>query len=280
MLIAGQPFSRALIDNAAPPLVTAMAELGEATGNLPLALESALGWLQQRQRLRDNALRNLFYPLLVLVVALGIALAALLVLVPQIAALIPNTAEVTGMAAWVLNISAAVNAQPWWWAVVGVGMLAAVWAVRVSWRYGLLARVWHSAQFLTALAAATAASLSLDAALRVAAAVLPKRTLAHQQVQQTVAALAAGEAVSAALQRLDFLTPSARAWLPLIDQTGSPAMVLQPAAAQAQQQLGDKLAWLMTLAPPLAVLLAGGVVATVLLSLWPLLYQLPTLGVS
>src|ERR1041385_3987018 len=81
----GTSLSRAMMesDGAFPPMASAMAEAGEASGKLDESLGRLAETLDRAEALRQTIVSSLVYPALLLVVATGVILVMLLFVVPQ-----------------------------------------------------------------------------------------------------------------------------------------------------------------------------------------------------
>ena len=81
----GTSLSRAMTeaDGAFPPMASAMAEAGEASGKLDESLSRLAETLDRAEALRQTIVSSLVYPALLLVVAAGVILVMLLFVVPQ-----------------------------------------------------------------------------------------------------------------------------------------------------------------------------------------------------
>src|SRR6478672_2668951 len=81
----GSALSRAMMDSDGvfPPMASAMAEAGEASGKLDESLGRLAETLDRAEALRQTIVSSLVYPALLLVVASGVILVMLLFVVPQ-----------------------------------------------------------------------------------------------------------------------------------------------------------------------------------------------------
>lgn len=66
-----------------PPMAAALAEAGEASGKLGLALKRLAGTLEHAEALREKVTSALIYPVMLLCVAFGVILIMLLLVIPQ-----------------------------------------------------------------------------------------------------------------------------------------------------------------------------------------------------
>src|SRR3954468_24473312 len=89
----GSALSRAMMDSDGvfPPMASAMAEAGEASGKLDESLGRLAETLDRAEALRQTIISSLVYPALLLVVATGVILVMLLFVVPQFEDLFSDT---------------------------------------------------------------------------------------------------------------------------------------------------------------------------------------------
>src|SRR5436305_1188664 len=89
----GSALSRAMMDSGGvfPPMASAMAEAGEASGKLDDSLGRLAETLDRAEALRQTIISSLVYPALLLVVATGVILVMLLFVVPQFEDLFSDT---------------------------------------------------------------------------------------------------------------------------------------------------------------------------------------------
>ena len=91
----GVPLSRAMAARGAmfPPMASAMAEAGEADGRLGDALERLAQTLNRSEEVRRLVVTSMIYPIILVVISLGVILMMLLFVVPQFESLFAGAGD-------------------------------------------------------------------------------------------------------------------------------------------------------------------------------------------
>lgn len=199
----GQPLSRAMARNIAlfPSMARAMAEAGEANGQLGQALARLADAMQQSDDLRALIGTAMIYPIILVVISVSVILVMLLFVVPQFDGLFAQAADkLPPESRFVIGLSRALRTYGLYLlgGIVVVGMIARTWLSQPGTRagadsvvlrvpmLGVLVRHIETARFSRTLGALIDGGVALPAALAVA-----HRTISNQVMAAAVAKAAA-----------------------------------------------------------------------------------------
>lgn len=291
-LAAGRPLAEALPRAAFPADVRATVAAGEAAGRLPALLARLADMLEADVALRGRMLAALAYPALLLLVAVAVVAAMLAFVVPAIAEqLAASGQQLPAITRAVLALSAALNAG-WPLLLILLLALAAGWIaaardprLRLA-RDRLLIRLpvigaWlaelEAVRWARLMATMTAAGLPAAEALLLAAPGLRNAAWADA-TRRMAAQVRAGQPLSAGLP----LLPRAPDILVALTRSGEAAGRLAPlldsAATTLDRELADRTRAALALVEPAVIVLLGGVVGLIILSVLLPILQLNTLA--
>lgn len=292
---AGTPLSVALrrLGRVVDPFVAGMVDAGEQSGELPAMLERAGTTLIQRAETGQAVRRALSYPIAVLCVAGGVMLALMWRVVPLFAELFEGLGVPLP---WSTRVLLETSAGLDRWGLSGVLTTIAIGLVWWHWHRGRRGRrVWRTllgrlpfaggvlqrtavAGGCRMLAMLLRAGLPLTEALAITAkcAEEPDARLALLRLRRAVSR---GDGLRVALER--------DRWWPLLvvqcasvgETTGRLDTMLMNAAETCERDLRHDLATALTLLEPAVMVLVGGVVGAMVLSLYlPLFSLMQTMG--
>ncbi|MCF4164790.1 type II secretion system F family protein [Zavarzinia compransoris] len=199
---SGLPLARAMAeaDGLFDPTAIALAEAGEAGGDLAGALASLAETLERQAELRRTLNAALFYPAMLLVVALGVILLMMLVVIPQFETLFADLGgDLPPVTALVVGVSRFIREQGLWLLIglvlagFAASRLLALPAVRLALdrrilRLPVLGRLVAeagTARFARTLSALVDGGVALPTALAIAG-----RTLGNRHMAAAVAPVA------------------------------------------------------------------------------------------
>jgi type II secretory pathway component PulF len=264
-----------------PPFYLSMVEVGEATGTLAAVLDRLAGARERDQKTRGKVISALTYPLLLVVLSIGVVVFIMVSVVPGIkdmimgsGAPIPDTARLV------------ISASDW---LIANGMSLAVWlclallAAALLWertrlpqlmrgaalRLPVLGRILMKAevaQFCRILGALTAAGMTLPASLKLISTTgLSRRVTDTARAMET--ALRRGEDFIAPLEGSGIFPPLLARMLKVGSETGN----LTPGINRASEVLEDELDRLvdrsLALLGPLIIMTLSVLVGFIIVSL-------------
>ncbi|NJR78323.1 type II secretion system inner membrane protein GspF [Sphingomonas corticis] len=275
-----------------PPLYRAMVAAGESSGTLPTILERLSVLLERQAEIRGKLLTAMAYPTILAVVAMGVVIALMAFVVPQVVEQFDTVGqELPLLTRLVIALSALITG--WWWLILLLVGLAAMagwaalrqppvrlafdtWLLRVP-LLGRLLRDLHAARMARTLSTMVASRLPLLEGLNLTAGTIHNRRLKAASDEITDA-IRGGGSLSSAMRRtavfpplLVYLTASGEA-------AGRLDEMLERAADYLEREFDRFTATAMSLLEPAIIVVMGAVVATIVLSILLPILQLNTLA--
>jgi len=290
---AGAPFAKALGQHAREfsAIYIAVIGAGEQSGHLDLVLERLADDLQAQQELRGKLLAAGLYPAIVSLVALMIVLFLLAYVVPQVAQVFSNNQRsLPFLTNAMLALSEAVQ-NFWLYGVVFIvaaGLVArqalkqpglrlrfdAAWLTLPL--LGRLARGYNAARFASTLAMLATAGVPILKALQAAADTLSNAALRHD-AQDALVLVREGAPLATALAQHPRFPRLLVMFSRLGEQTGTLPVMLQRAANQLSAEVQRRALQLATVLEPVLIVLMGGMVMLIVLSVMLPIIQLNNL---
>jgi general secretion pathway protein F len=280
----GSALSRAMMDSGGvfPPMASAMAEAGEASGKLDESLGRLAGALDRAEALRQTIVSSMVYPALLLVVATGVILMMLLFVVPQFEDLFSDMAasKLPAMTKVVLGASRFVRSY---------GLLAALvlaiggtvfyrWLKRPHVRrafhrrllsvpaLGTVIRNAETARFARTLGSLLDGGVALPTALGIA-----QRSIANvhmsEAIDKVTRGLKQGGGLSGPLAATGLFPPMALSFLRTGEETAQLGLMLNRLADVLDRDVRTAIQRMISFMTPAITVLMGAVVATVIASI-------------
>ena len=288
-VLEGSSLSQALAQQPATFAgeLVAMVGAGEQSGKLPLVLENWADYLESRAALKQQVVSSLAYPAIVAVVALLMVLGLMTYVVPQIVGVFQNAKATLPLLTQIMMGASNVLRS------YGIYLLAVLvtfgFVLRALLRQPVPQRAWHAwllrAPMIGGLVqaaqterfASTLAILIRGGVPMLSALDAAKRTLSNQVlVQQVDAAIdhvRSGSTLARSLSQAQNKAPTKERMANLLthliasgEATGRLPDMLTRAASLQGAILSRKLQTLTTLLEPAIILVMGGVVLTIVLS--------------
>ena len=275
-----------------PPLYRAMVAAGESSGTLPTILDRLAALLERQAEIRGKLITALAYPAILAVVAFGVVAALMIFVVPQVVEQFDTVGqELPFLTRMVMALSAFLAG--WWWVlaliVVGGGVLG--WrllrerAIRLafdSWLLrlpllGRLLRDLHAARMARTLGTMVASRLPLLEGLELTAGTIHNRRL-RVASDQIVEAIRGGGSLSSAMRRAAVFPPLLTYLAASGETAGRLDEMLERAADYLEREFDRFTATALSLLEPAIIVVMGGIVATIVLSILLPILQLNTLA--
>lgn len=282
-VLDGRSFAQALGDypQTFGDYYRASVAAGESSGQLGRVMDLLSGFVETRAKNRQTVQLALLYPAILAVVSLAVIVALLTFVVPDIVRVFTSRgAELPFLTRALIAVSDFINA----WGLVtlaaivatilGVGAILRRPAVRLRW-HRLLARApvtrtfvlkANAAQFAGTLSTLTVSQVPLTDALEAAAQTVPNLYI-RARVQAASARVREGTALSRALAEADIFPPMLIAMVASGEAGGVLGATLTRAADDQARDLNALVAALVALVEPAVLLLMGGIVMLLVLSI-------------
>jgi general secretion pathway protein F len=275
-----------------PALYRAMVSAGENSGTLPTILER-LADLQERQaQVRSKVLTAIAYPVVLAAVALFVVTALMMFVVPKVVEQFETVGQqlplLTRIVIGISNLL--VN---WWWALLFVAMLAGFvfwralrdssvrlrfdrWLLRLP-LFGRLIRDLHAARMSRTLATMVSSRLPLIEGLALTTGTIHNRALKAAS-EDIVTSIRGGGSLSAALRRAGVFPPLLVYLAASGEASGRLDTMLERAADYLEREFDSFTSAALSLLEPAIIVIMGGIVAVIVLSILLPILQLETLA--
>lgn len=275
-----------------PPLYRAMVAAGESSGTLPTILERLAVLLERQAEIRGKLITALAYPSILAVVAMGVVSALMIFVVPQVVEQFDTVGQQLPLLTRLVMALSAFLAG-WWWllvlggALLGLGAWQALknpairlgfdtWLLRVP-LLGRLLRDLHAARMARTLGTMVASRLPLLDGLVLTAGTINNRRL-RVASDDIVDNIRGGGSLSAAMRRTGVFPPLLTYLAASGEAAGRLDEMLERAADYLEREFDRFTATAMSLLEPAIIVVMGGVVATIVLSILLPILQLNTLA--
>ncbi|WP_374297286.1 type II secretion system inner membrane protein GspF [Sphingomonas sp.] len=275
-----------------PPLYRAMVAAGESSGTLPTILERLAALLERQAEIRGKLITALAYPTILALVALGVVTALMMFVVPQVVEQFDTVGqELPFLTRMVIGVSDLLVG--WWWLMLLFVVLAGLggwqalkvpsirlsfdsWLLRVP-LLGRLLRDLHAARMARTLGTMVASRLPLLEGLTLTAGTIHNRRL-RVASDDIVEAIRGGGSLSAAMRRASVFPPLLTYLAASGEAAGRLDEMLERAADYLEREFDRFTATALSLLEPAIIVVMGGIVATIVLSILLPILQLNTLA--
>ncbi|MDB5662485.1 MAG: ral secretion pathway protein [Sphingomonas bacterium] len=293
-VVEGRRLSEAMTREAAsfPPLYRAMVSAGESSGSLPTILERLADLLERQAQVRGKVLTALAYPIVLAAVATGVVFALMVFVVPQVVEQFDTVGQTLPLLTRIVMALSSFLAT-WWWAVliglVALGLLG--WQAmrdphvrltvdRTILRIPLLGRLirdLHAARLARTLSTMVSSRLPLLEGLVLTTQTIHNRALRVASAN-IVEAIRGGGSLSAALRRSGVFPPLLVYMAASGEASGRLDTMLERAADYLEREFDAFTATALSLLEPAIIVVMGGIVALIVLSILLPILQLNTLA--
>lgn len=275
-----------------PALYRAMVSAGETSGSLPVILERLSVLLERQAEMNGKILTTLAYPSVLAVVAMAVVTALMVFVVPQVVEQFDTVGqELPFLTRAVMGVSSFLVSY-WWLLVlcltlVTFGTWRALKNPRIKLAFdtrilklpllGRLLRDLHAARMARTLATMVASRLPLLEGLTLTGGTIHNLRL-KQASDEIIEAIRGGGSLSAAMRRTGVFPPLLTYLAASGETAGQLDDMLERAADYLEREFDRFTTTALSLLEPLIIVVMGGVVATIVLSILLPILQLNTLA--
>jgi general secretion pathway protein F len=295
-LVEGHRLSDAMArqGEAYPPLYRAMIAAGESSGALPSILERLADLLERDQQVRSKVVTALVYPAMLAATALLVVIALMTFVVPKVVDQFDSMGQTLPLLTRIIiALSDLMRGYGWIAIVAGViaaaglaqGMRSPAFKLRVDGLVlrlpvlGRLIRNLHAARLARTLATMIASGLPVLEGLLITARTV-RNTVLRDATLGMAASIREGGSLSAALRRAGVFPPI----LIYMASSGEGSGKLEPMLARAAEYLEREFntftAVALSLLEPAIIIVMGGLVALIVLSILLPILQINTLALG
>lgn len=279
---------------AFPPLYRAMVAAGEGSGALASILSRLADLLEREQQVKGKVLTALIYPIVLAVVALGVIAALMVLVVPKVVDQFESMNQsLPLLTRMVIGLSNVMIGWGWLAALlIGLGVLGGAAALRNpaarlafdGWLLrapviGRLTRDLHAARMARTLSTMIASGVPVLEGLTITARTVPNRRL-RRATEDMAEAVREGGALSAAMRRAGVFPPILVHMTASGEGSGRLEPMMERAAEYLEREFETFTAVMLSLLEPAIIIVMGGVVATIVLSILLPILQINTLAMG
>lgn len=274
-----------------PPLYRAMVSAGEGAGTLPLILERLAGLLERQAQMRAKITTAVAYPVVLAIVATFVVMALMIFVVPKVVDQFDTVGQQLPLLTRIVIGISWFLANYWWALLIVIGLIAvgASYALKdeaIRFRVdrawlrlpliGRLTRDLHAARMARTLSTMVGSRLPLLEGLTLTAATVHNRALraASDEIAESVRT---GGSLSAALKRSGIFPPLLVYMSASGEASGQLDTMLERAAEYLEREFDTFTSSALSLLEPAIIVLMGGIVAAIVLSILLPILQLETL---
>ncbi|MEN5169284.1 type II secretion system inner membrane protein GspF [Brevundimonas pondensis] len=295
-VVEGQRLSEAMARQGAafPPLFRATVAAGEASGALGPILERLAEGLERDQQVRGKVITALVYPAVLALVALGVVTALMVFVVPKVVDQFDSMNQTLPLLTRaVIGVSDLMRHWGWLIALVLaggiggfiVGMRSPGFRLAVDRRVlrlpvvGRLTRDLHGARMARTLSTMIAAGLPVLEGLTITARTVSNRAL-RASTETMADAVREGGGLSAAMRRADVFPPILVHMTASGEASGRLEPMMERAADYLEREFSAFTAVMLSFLEPAIIVVMGGVVALIVLSILLPILQINTLAMG
>ena len=260
-----------------------MIRAGEAAGNLDAVLFRLADFLDAQNRLRGKITSAMFYPIVMALVGSGLVGLLMVSVVPKVTEIYAESGK-ADLLPWntkLMIFSASFFANYWWTLIFIIPAIVVMfrrWKATVAGRalfdkwtlkipvIGPLARMVAITRFTKTLATMLSAGVPLLRALDIVKSILGNVVLT-KVIEDAKESIKEGESIAAPLKRSGEFPPIVTHMIAVGERSGQLETMLENVAAAYDQEVDMKIGRLTTLLEPMMILLMGGSVGFVVMSI-------------
>lgn len=265
---------------AFPELYRATVASGEQSGHLDAVLERLADYTESRQALRQRVSNALIYPIVLVVMAMGIISFMLAFVVPKVVTVFENTGQELPALTRGLIATSDFLRDNWMALIVVLALvIAGIWKLLQQpgprRRYHLLLlrlplisrlnRGLNTARFTRTFSILAGSGVPILEALRISAKVLSNIPM-HDAVEEASLRVREGGSISKALAVSKLFPPMTIHLISSGEASGQLEDMLSRAASNQEREIDGLIATMLGILEPLLIVFMGGVVLTIVLA--------------
>ena len=265
-----------------PPILIHMVEAGEASGSLDIAFERLSVQFEKQAKVNGLVKRSLAYPIVIILVAIAVVIVMLVVVFPQFEEMFASLdSELPAITKLVQSMSNFV--QSFWWLLAMIGAVI-VLGIRTYGKtengqilfskialnapmFGNLTIKSSSATLTRTLSTLLAAGISLVDAVEIVSKVI-SNAIVRSALENSVEEIQRGVPLSVPLEQSGIFPPMVYHMTRIGEETGNVEEMLSKIADYYEEEVENATAALTSMLEPLIIILLGGLVMFILLSIY------------
>jgi general secretion pathway protein F len=282
-LLAGHTLAQAMgqYESVFPDIYRALIKAGEASGELGHVMMRLADYTESRQVLRQKVVLAFVYPAIVTVVAILVVFGLLIYVVPQVVSVFQQTHQALPLLTRMLiGLSSALQAT---WMYLLLALVAGGFFIRTLLRRKEILYQWHerllrlpmlgrlvrglnTARMASTLAILAGSGVPLLISLQAAAGVVTNLPM-RRALEDAAKKVREGVTLSRALAASGLFPPILIHLIGSGESSGKLDIMLDRAATQQEQEIGNYTSVLTSLLEPVLILIMGAVVLIIVLAI-------------
>lgn len=274
-----------------PPLYVNMVAAGEASGMLEVVLERLADFMENQARLKGKLMAALAYPVAMGLFAVGLISFLMVTVVPKLTSIFDNLGQALPWYTRLLIFSSSLVSDFWWLILILVGG-GGYWFLRwkktpkghLIWDtfqlnmplFGRLNLLASLARFTRTLATLLASGVQLLPAMEIGKNVLENLKL-ENVIVEAIGSIREGESIAEPLKRSGAFPPMVTHMIAVGERSGQLEDMLQNVSKAYEAEVETKIATVTSLLEPIMIVVMGGAVGFIVLSIMMPLMQMNNL---
>jgi len=271
-----------------PPLFVNMVAAGEASGTLESVLERLADFMEAQSRLKGKVVAALAYPVLMTIIGSLLVSLLMVAVVPKVTRIFDNLGQALPWYTRLLIFASDTMANYWWLLgglVITGSLLFRRWKNTPEGRmkfdtfkikvplFGRLNLLVSVARFASTLATLLSSGVPLLTAMEIGRNVLENSRL-QSVVGDAIGSIREGESIAEPLKRSGWFPPMVTHMIAVGEKTGQLEPMLENVARAYEADVETKVAALTSLLEPLLIVVMGGIVGFIAMSILMPLIQM------
>lgn len=273
-----------------PPLFYSMVRSGELSGNLDRVLNNLAIHYQKEAKIQAQIKSAMTYPIIILIAAIGVTVLLIVKLVPMFKDMF-NGRQLPGITVFILNLSDLLIHK---WYIIIAAIFATVFVIRtyLSTATGRLRfdrrklnlpiigkymKIIVSSRFASTLAVLITSGIPIIQAIESSAEITGNKFI-EKKMENVLDNIKKGSPMSFELKKLKIFPPMMISMIKIGEESGAIDTMLSKTSEIFEEELEEAIKKMTSLMEPVIIILIGGIVAVVLLSIYLPMFEMSTGG--
>lgn len=273
-----------------PPLFYSMVRSGELSGNLDRVLNNLAIHYQKEAKIQAQIKSAMTYPIIILIAAIGVTVLLIVKLVPMFKDMF-NGRKLPGITVFILNLSDLLIHK---WYIIIAAIFATVFVIRtyLSTATGRLQfdrrklnlpiigkymKIIVSSRFASTLAVLITSGIPIIQAIESSAEITGNKFI-EKKMENVLDNIKKGSPMSFELKKLKIFPPMMISMIKIGEESGAIDTMLSKTSEIFEEELEEAIKKMTSLMEPVIIILIGGIVAVVLLSIYLPMFEMSTGG--
>lgn len=270
-------------------LFVSMIETGELGGILEQSLMSLSIQLQKEKKLKENIKSATSYPIIIGIIAILLLVFMLVGMVPQFQKMITAETQLNRLTTIIFNVSESMRGQWYIWLLSAIAVIAAILLIK---RTPPVHRFWENnklrmpmfgdfitkmcvARFCRTLATLISGGVTAVEALQ-SAGPTAGSDLIEKAVNEAISDIEEGKGISESLDKSGLFPPMVIGMIAIGEEAGTLPELLDKVAEFYEEDVETTSRNLRSMIEPIALILVGGLVGTMLIALYMPIFSATT----